>query len=58
MKRVPIDNFLPLSKSTAHNEKRMKKDAGKAIPLTSSPYKDHVRRTKEKQNYYELKEQE
>jgi hypothetical protein len=47
----------PSPKPTAHNEMQMKKGAQKAILLTSSPYKDHLKFTKEKQNSKELKQQ-
>jgi hypothetical protein len=57
-KRVPIDKIiLPLPKPTAHYEQGKKKGIQKAIFLTVSPYKDHQKLAKEKQNTTELKQQ-
>jgi hypothetical protein len=50
--------YSSLPKPTAHYEKQMKKGTQKAVLLTSSPYKDHQKLTKEKQNNKELKQQE
>jgi hypothetical protein len=57
-RRVRINKISPLSKATTYYEQRIKQGAQKAVRLTISPYKDHLKLTKQKQNTKELKQKE
>jgi hypothetical protein len=57
-KRFPIDNISPLPKPKIYNETKKKDGRSKAVLLTSTQYKDGLKRAKEKKNTKELKQQD